>query len=436
MMDITASQEEPSKTAEPAPQRKKDDSIGDGKTVPELKEEDPFRCRLSGKHLNLWLWNLNSKEKVDNTCARLLAIIEPEENAESVDIGADMWDHLSTEEVTKVLHAVGKLPKLKWLHFSLGGSSPSERDDSRPVSIETLSFIASKAKQLQYFVLKDVRLEGTKTEWLAFTSTLKSHPSLVHLRLESYSFADDTIDLGDLATSLSRVVTLQMIEIFATSTPSCESQSCHLPPAALACLIRESKSLQVVRFSGLEIGDEHLVSIVEPLSNSETVTELLLWEARITEKGSSTLAQALKVNKSIKRLNLNDNDSLGSRGCRVLFESIPQSLQELYVGCSHMDDKCRDALLQLVANNTGLKDGTSLKKLEVCFSWPLDTPVMSIADFGFKLGKSLRDNRQVLEYLRFYHSSNHNADHTGKDLEWGSSWEKRSLDNNDTDEDC
>jgi Ran GTPase-activating protein (RanGAP) involved in mRNA processing and transport len=433
-MDAAASQKEPTRTAEAVHKREKDDSACDGKIVPELKDEYLFRCQVSEKYINLWLWSFNKRVEVDNTCDRLLAIIKPAKNTETVDIGADMWNHLSTEEITKVLHAVGNLPKLKWLHFSLGGSSHSERSNRHTLSINNLSFIASKAKKLQYFVLKDVKLEGTKTDWLAFTAALKSHTSLVHLRLESYSFAEDAIDLGDLVTSLSHVATLEMIEIFATPA-SCTLQGCHLPPTALACLIRESKTLQVVRFSGLDIGDEHLSDIVEPLSNSKTMTELLLWEARITENGSSSLAKALKVNKSIKRLNLNDNDLLGPRGCQILFESIPQSLQELYVGCSHMDSMCRDALLQLVDSNTGLKDGTRLKKLEVCFSWPLDTSVESMANFGVRLGKSLRDNKQVLEYLRFYHTSNHDAIQTGTDLDWGSSWEKRSRDDDD-DEDC
>ncbi|CAB9513145.1 NLR family, pyrin domain containing 5 [Seminavis robusta] len=405
--------------------------------VPHLKEEDPIRRRLCGTNLNLWLWSKQEEAKLEHAGSRLLELMaKSADQVETVDVGADLWTHLPAEDATKVLEAVAELPKLKWVRFSLLGASSqsTETPERASLPIKVLARIASHATELEHLILEDVVLDGTAADWRDFIDGLQSLAVMAHLRLEKYSFTDNSIDLGDLVTALSSLPNFTTLEVFAPEPPpSFKSQGYHLPVMALECLVRASKSVQVVRLSGLDVRDEHLSKLVGPLSDkNHTLKELLIWRSQITEGGAGSLADALKTNVSLLKLNLNDNDKMGSRGCQTLFEAVSGSnLEELCVGyCHHMDTECRQALLSLVAsNNCSLN--RKLKRLETCFSWPLETTVQYVAEFGDKLVHSLRDPDQVLLFLRLYCDQRHGDD--TKELHWGSFWEKRPIED-DADE--
>ena len=260
-----------------------------------------------------------------------------------------------------------------------------------------LSIILSKAKQLEFLILKDIHLAGTKSEWIELTDILKSHCSLLHLSLDNYLFEDSEIDLGGFILALSCIPKLRLVEILHHKHQVKASQ---FSPSTLKSLLKEASALQVLRLCGLNIGDDHIVEMATSLKTNQTLRELCLWQTKITEMGVESLSESLVLNTSVAVLNLNDNLYLKNGGCRALFDCFRKSdscsIGELYIGCQDMDKSSRNALLGLIEKNI------SIKKLEVCFTWPHETTVIEITRFIADVKKAA-NAQNVLEYLRLYY---------------------------------
>jgi len=122
------------------------------------------------------------------------------------------------------------------------------------------------------------------------------------------------------------------------------------------------------------------------------------------------LAEALAGNNSVVILNLNDNKHLTSRGCEALFDRLQKptlaplckkngdnisSLQEVYISCRDMNKECRRALLGFLRRNV------TVRKVEVCFSWPRNTTVNDLAFFQREV-KAIVNSQSVLEYVHLF----------------------------------
>ena len=358
------------------------------------------------KSLNLWFWNKDSAHHksanqvlsdMTSNCTKI----------ETVDVGADLWDNMTETEAYWVLQTIGSFTNLKWLHFSLSCPCRSIDQKVRSLSIKMLSHILSNVKGLEFLLLKDVHFAGSISDWRELAIVLEAHRSLLHLSLDNFTFEDPLIDLESFVLALSHIPSLRLVEIFHHKRQEGNGDS--LSSFALKTLLKGAHALQVLRLCDLDIGDEQIMEISSLLEANQTLRELWLWQTRVTEKGILNLSGALLKNTSIAVLNLNDND-LASQAGEALFDCFHKqsnscSVEELYIGCQEMHRSCRRSLLNMI------KDNKAIRKLEVCFNWPNDTPSFEMAQFQADLEEAMR-SQTILEYLRLYSEPADNSMHS------------------------
>lgn len=415
-------------------------------------------------NLNLWCWQHKTRDQEsatkDNFCELTRFMKRNASTLERVDVGAELWERFDSDQVEEVLQSLGEMPNLKCMNFSLGGhlnADPKTRASKR-LSLKLLATVVSKAMKMEYLIFQDVELAGALPEWKAFTGYLRQHSSLMHFRLENYTFIDPNVDLKSLLIALSSIKTLRVLEVFNNynqsnhdqastsdmanpSTPRSsldQSMEALIPPEVLQCLFASTASLKIVRLSGLGIGDGHIFDVAKSLGKNKTVKELLLWKSMITEKGAKILSEAMSNNVTLEVINLNDNPFLGTEGCQVIFESLRHRkdlcpIRKLYIGCQRMDKACQRAMLDLIAENQ------SLRTLEVSYMWPGRETVDGLGEFARRLRKALQGPQQALEHLHLYYD--HPRDSSGEPttddpaLSWQIFWQKPHQGDGDDDDD-
>lgn len=350
------------------------------------------------KSLNLWFFSRSRAHEKDADDV-LSAIMNDSATIETVDVGADLWNHLSAEAVAHVLHSIANIPNLKWLCFSLSSNLQASYKEHKSLSIEFLSHILSKAKHLEFLILRDVHLTGSNSDRNELADVLKSNTSLQHVSFDAVVFDDSVIDLDGFVLGLAQIPSLRLVEILHNKCP--DSKVTEVSPYALKTLLNDGHALQVLRLCGLGIGDEHIMEMSASIKVNKTLKELWLWRTQVTEKGFVHLTDALFVNESIAMLNLHDND-LASQAGEDLFKCLHQkgqsgssSLEELYLGCQDMRESCRHSFLKMIEGNK------AIKKLEVCFNWPNKALVQEMAQFHEDLARAFH-SQPTLEYIRLF----------------------------------
>ena len=71
-----------------------------------------------------------------------------------------------------------------------------------------------------------------------------------------------------------------------------------------------------------EIGDEGAKALAEALKVNATVKELNLYECGIGDDGAAALAEALRSNTSLTYLRLEYNDGIGEQGKQLLRDAV------------------------------------------------------------------------------------------------------------------
>lgn len=392
----------------------------------------PMLPRLCNGCLNLWLWK--EGEGSEDSFDGLISLIrEKTDDIRAVDVGAGLWDRFKSKEVDQVLQAIGNLPCLKWAQFSLRTSGKDARKGVS-ISMHVLRRLMTFSKGLQSLLLKDIELRGNSTEWTLLVEVIKAHSSLWHLRLENFSFQDEQVGLHDLIPALGANPSLKVLEIHCEQhhkegntldATGVRTKANRLPFGTLKTLFCDTKSLRVLRICGLPITDDHIAEMADSLNKCKTLEELLLWKSHITDTGAKKLSSTLSSHPSLRTVNLNDNTSLSSRGCQSIFESLSTSqgskIEELYIGCRNMDDSGRSSLLDLIAKNR------TIRKLEICFSWPETATVKTLVQFEALLRRAVSsDISSVLEYVRLYNDvwSENCCEEEASELLWAVVWER------------
>ena len=156
--------------------------------------------------------------------------------------------------------------------------------------------------------------------------------------------------------------------------------------SALAECLKYNKSLEILDWRSIEMGDDGATALGECLKYNTSLTELSLGENEIGNDGAAALAECLKYNTSLTELSL-QNNKIGDAGVAALAECLKYntSLTELHLDENEIGYDGAAALGEC------LKYNTSLKTLYV-----QDT---KIGDAGVAaLGESLKYNTS-LEWL-------------------------------------
>ena len=156
----------------------------------------------------------------------------------------------------------------------------------------------------------------------------------------------------------------------------------------IANLRSPEKCPEVVVFTGAGITDEHAVSIAEILKISKTISKLWLDTNSMTDKGAKELGDVLKSNTSIQYLNISGNQ-ISFLGAKEIFKGL----------------KVNRTLLTLVFNQNSIVSDSALEKdqrefwIGLQFNKCLQT--LSLADNGMTdqtlqmLCKGIASNRSL-----------------------------------------
>jgi Ran GTPase-activating protein (RanGAP) involved in mRNA processing and transport len=110
----------------------------------------------------------------------------------------------------------------------------------------------------------------------------------------------------------------------------------------LAEALKNNTSLKKLNLGYNSIGDTGVEYVVEALLKSNnTLTKLHLQSNSITEKGAGHLAKMLTINRSIRRLGL-DYNSIGDRGVQLLSLALSSNSIEVdhISNCEVSNDDC------------------------------------------------------------------------------------------------
>jgi len=133
--------------------------------------------------------------------------------------------------------------------------------------------------------------------------------------------------------------------------------------AALAEALKTNTTVTKVDLSGNEIGDSGVVALVDALKTNTTVTEIKLWKNKIGDSGAVALADALKINTAITSIYLQHNE-IGDAGAVALADALKTSAVVTKIDLRH--NKIGDpGAMALVA---ALKINTTVTKIDLAFN--------------------------------------------------------------------
>ncbi|XP_074854068.1 NACHT, LRR and PYD domains-containing protein 3-like isoform X1 [Carettochelys insculpta] len=166
-----------------------------------------------------------------------------------------------------------------------------------------------------------------------------------------------------------------------------------------------NQSLEKLDLSANRLEDSGLKHLCEGLKQPRCKLQaLLLWQCSLTAAGCRDLSAALRINQSLKELELSGNE-LGDSGMKFLCEGLKHStceLQKLVLWDCHLTDACCEDLSSLLSTNQSLRE--------------LNLSSNNLSYSGVKLlCEGLKHSDSKLEKLDL--SENHIDEETTKELE-------------------
>jgi hypothetical protein len=129
----------------------------------------------------------------------------------------------------------------------------------------------------------------------------------------------------------------------------------------LANAISGNRSLKRLELNNnRSLTDDDMYNISQILVKNATLQELYLYNCNITDNGARHLVNALAVNKTLKRLNISGNTSITSTPLICEMISGSTSLSHLYV--NHVSLPADDSILQLMA---ALSANDTIRRLSI-----------------------------------------------------------------------
>lgn len=219
------------------------------------------------------------------------------------------------EDLSKIFHSVaGRLENLKTLVVS--------EFEQVELPVRHLILLLRSCLALSALRLDTIRLSGSRQEFESFAEALENHPSLEKIcisgcnPLESGEEESDSSESDDsslprptenllapLASALSRIPTLTLVEIGETSFPTSGTWT-----GQSLCQLCQSESLRILRVRGIRfLEDEDITLMAQSLQTNTTLKELWLLSCELGYSGSGpqALAEMLEVNTSLEILGLN-----------------------------------------------------------------------------------------------------------------------------------
>ncbi|CAE7245105.1 NLRC3, partial [Symbiodinium natans] len=127
---------------------------------------------------------------------------------------------------------------------------------------------------------------------------------------------------------------------------------------ALGAALKLNKTLKELDLRwNADIGDEGCKALAEGLAENRSLERIDLGGCRIATAGAQALGTALKANGTLKDLYLGYNDALGAEGCEALAEGILRNVGLVEVNLKWCDvpEVCEKALAAAAEGNPTLQ---------------------------------------------------------------------------------
>lgn len=176
--------------------------------------------------------------------------------------------------------------------------------------------------------------------------------------------------------------------------------------AELASALRENRSIETVILNECEIDCVTAKALARGLEGNTTLKTMNLWDNNIQDEGGEALAEALLKNDALETLNLWGN-KIGNEGATAFADLLREnnSLRDLIFVYNRIGDEGGDELVEALEVNEGIRN------LDL-FGNPLDQAIITdvycaINDRSFYEGGLNRDEEEggnTLERLAIDHS--------------------------------
>ena len=231
----------------------------------------------------------------------------------------DFIEDLTTEQLSRLFAAVGKLPNLSRLsiQFLLQPGEPV----AIPIAALTEALSLS-AHSLAYLEVAWVHLEGNNADFVELLHILKSKcRSLVEVKFRNLCFTPNDGDyLETLLAAFSKLPKIRELFLLDANRIINEwnmrDQGGQL---ALESLCR-SLSLKTLCLM-VPLSEAQVSSIAVILANNNTLEHLALFRCNVSNQGCTALAGMLRQNTKLQILRLDDNQ-IGNPGCIGLAQAL------------------------------------------------------------------------------------------------------------------
>ncbi|XP_073495211.1 NACHT, LRR and PYD domains-containing protein 3-like isoform X2 [Phyllobates terribilis] len=206
------------------------------------------------------------------------------------------------------------------------------------------ALVRESLKSYKSFIFSEVYMSSLDCTVLAFI--LEICMNVEKLSLSECSLDDE--ELERLAPSLHNLQYLSLAD------NNLQHTSC----IQLASLIRKSQSLKILDLSGNSLSGPHFRDLMEALSSSDCrIEELCLAGNSLPDTSCIHLASVISNNQNLKILVLSDNDlpGLHFRDLTVALSSPDCRIEELHLAHNYLPDTSCIHLASLVRNNRSLK---------------------------------------------------------------------------------
>jgi hypothetical protein len=122
--------------------------------------------------------------------------------------------------------------------------------------------------------------------------------------------------------------------------------------SALADALKVNRSVATIILFTNNICDEGASALADALKVNTSVTCISLWNNRIGDKGAAALAGAIEVNMSVTTIDLDEN-LIGNKGAAALVNALQvnTSLTCIDLDCNAIDESNRASIDALIARN-------------------------------------------------------------------------------------
>ena len=250
------------------------------------------------------------------------------------------WDDATTEQVEAIFQGLRNNTSLCRLHV------PRIHP---PVDMSILLALLTVNNTLQELTLGDDDLDDHVMEQLSVG--LQANRSVTRLTLQCH-----ITDTGaqHLATMLAVNRTIQELNLSSTYSGDHAMEK-------LSTGLRANGSVTKLKLRITDTGAHHFATM---LAVNNTLQELDLSQASITDNGVSHLSRALQHNSSVTHLNLSCNMAITNTGAVALGEMlrVNKSLRELNLRGTSVGEEGATALMEGLQHNQVLKIPRRLKK--------------------------------------------------------------------------